>query len=124
MNGGVGFSRGAFRCVITKCDAWRGFSGSGVDVDDSATGDRRILKRRVGQPLHWELGAERRPPGHLQRAVNSRNRCADQAMLMVNQRVGLSAGNEAVGARAMAFFITACRVPEVVIAALRRLWPT
>ena len=51
-------------------DARRRFGRGGVDLDDTAARDRRILERRVGQPLHRELGAERRLARNLQRAVN------------------------------------------------------
>ncbi len=78
-------------------DARRRFGRSGVDLDDTAARDRRIFERRVGQPLHRELGAERRLARNLQRAVDARNRGADQAVLMMHQRVGVATGNPAVG---------------------------
>ena len=80
-------------------DARSRFGRSGIDLDNPAARNHRVLEGGVGQPLHRELGAEPRLPGHLQRAVNSRNRGADQAMLMVNQRVGLAAGNPNCRAR-------------------------
>ena len=78
-------------------DARRRLGRFGVDLGDPAARDRRVFERRVGQPLHRELGAELRLARHLQRAVNSRNRGADQAVLMMHQRVGMAAGNPAVG---------------------------
>ena len=42
-------------------DARRRLGRSDIDLDDTATRDRRIFERRVSQPLHRELGAERAP---------------------------------------------------------------
>jgi hypothetical protein len=78
-------------------DARRRLGCFGVDRDDPAARDRRIFERRVGQPFKWELGAKLRFPRHLERAVDARNRGADQSMLMMHQRVGVAAGNPPVG---------------------------
>ena len=84
-------------------DARRRFGRMRVDLDDAAARDRRVFERRVGQPLHRELGAKLRLARNLQRAVNARNRGADQAMLMMHQRVGVAAGNPAVGRKRDSF---------------------
>lgn len=76
----------------------RGRLGRGhIDVNNTATRNRRIFERRINHPFHRELGAERRLARHFQRTVNSRDRRSDEAMLMMHERVGVAAWNPAVG---------------------------
>src|ERR1700733_14580637 len=74
-------------------DARRRLGRCGVDFGDPAARNSRVFEGRVGQLLHREFGAKLRLARNLQRAVNSGDRRADQAVLMMHERVRMTARN-------------------------------
>ena len=69
-------------------DAWRGLGRARVERRDATASDRAVAQRRVDHALHRHLGGEARVAPDLERAVEPRDRRADQAVLVAQQRIG------------------------------------
>jgi hypothetical protein len=77
--------------------AGRAFRAAGVEGGDAALGHGAVDQGRIGHILQHHLGREARLPFHFQRAVEARHRGADDAVLLVDQRIGMAARQPAVG---------------------------
>jgi hypothetical protein len=88
------------RCVAVghhQHDAAGRFGPAGVESRDATLRNRAVGERGVDHALHWELGCEVGFTLHFERAVEARDRRANQAVLAVDQRVGVRARHPGVG---------------------------
>src|ERR1700744_883460 len=71
--------------------AFGGFRRARVKGRDSAPCNGAIGERGIKQTVHWELGGKTGAALHLERAIDARDRRANQAVLAINNRVWMAA---------------------------------
>ena len=88
------------RCVPMRHnqdDARDRFRLARVKCRDAALRDRAEGERGIGHVVEHELGRERRRAPHLEGAIDTRHGSPDQALPVLDQRVGRAARQPAVG---------------------------
>ena len=70
-------------------DAAGGFGRASVENCDATLRNRAVGERGVDYVLYRKLGCEVSFTLHFERAVETRDRSANQAMLVVDQRIGV-----------------------------------